>query len=133
MTHVTYLIGVGQLELPAVARPAYARLTAAVGQELQEELPELNGATAWGESLFVTNTSTDLTVVGIWAYGRKSKTGFIIRDTKKLVCTCVASQDGCWYHRPSQVGLVAHELFEAPVVLRQDKGVHLLDLSGPGQ
>ena len=48
--YVTYLIGVGQLELPAVARPAYAGLAAAVGQELQEELPELNGATACVEN-----------------------------------------------------------------------------------
>jgi len=44
----SHLIGVGELELPAVARPADEGLAGLVRQELQEKLPQLDGAAACG-------------------------------------------------------------------------------------
>ncbi len=41
-----HLVGVGEFELPAVSGPADDVLTARVGQQLQQELPQLNGATS---------------------------------------------------------------------------------------
>ena len=39
----THLIGVGHLELPAVPRPGDKVLTGLVGEQLQDELPQLDG------------------------------------------------------------------------------------------
>lgn len=41
------LVRIRQFELPAISCPAYARMTAAVCQKLQQKLPELNGPTAY--------------------------------------------------------------------------------------
>ena len=41
-----HLVGVGHLELPAVAGPADKMLAALVRQQLQQELPKLDGAAA---------------------------------------------------------------------------------------
>lgn len=41
-----HLIWVRELELPAVACPADEGLARLVGQQLQEKLPQLDGATA---------------------------------------------------------------------------------------
>ena len=43
---VSHLIRVGELELPAVAGPWDELLAALVGEELQQELPQLDGARA---------------------------------------------------------------------------------------
>lgn len=43
-----HLIWVGQLEFPAVACPADEGLARLVGQQLQEKLPQLDGAAACG-------------------------------------------------------------------------------------
>ena len=40
----THLIGIDHLELPAVAGPGDEGLTRLVAEQLQEELPELDGA-----------------------------------------------------------------------------------------
>lgn len=42
----THLIGIGQLELPAIACPRDEALTRLVQQQLQQELPELYGSRA---------------------------------------------------------------------------------------
>lgn len=44
----SHLIWVGKLELPAVACPADEGLARLVGQQLQEKLPQLDGAAACG-------------------------------------------------------------------------------------
>lgn len=44
----SHLIWVGELELPAVACPADEGLARLVGQQLQEKLPQLDGAAACG-------------------------------------------------------------------------------------
>ena len=43
---VSHLVRVGELELPAVAGPGDELLAALVGEELQQELPQLDGARA---------------------------------------------------------------------------------------
>ena len=43
---VSHLIRVGELELPAVAGPGDELLAALVGEKLQQELPQLDGARA---------------------------------------------------------------------------------------
>ena len=40
-----HLVGVGELELPAVARPADEVLAGFVGEKFQEELPQLDRST----------------------------------------------------------------------------------------
>ena len=44
----SHLIRVGELELPAVARPTDEGLAGLVRQELQEKLPQLDGTAACG-------------------------------------------------------------------------------------
>lgn len=41
-----HLVGVSQFEFPFVARPGYERLTSTIGQQFQQELPQLYGSTA---------------------------------------------------------------------------------------
>lgn len=41
-----YLVWVGKLELPAIARPADEGLTGLVSEQFQQELPQLDGSTA---------------------------------------------------------------------------------------
>lgn len=46
MAGKSYLIRVGELELPAISRPGDEALTGLVCQQLQQELPQLDGARA---------------------------------------------------------------------------------------
>lgn len=50
VTECSHLIWVGELELPAVSRPADEGLAGLVGQELQEKLPQLYGSAACKQS-----------------------------------------------------------------------------------
>ena len=54
---VSHLIRVGELELPAVAGPRYELLARLVGQQLQQELPQLDRARA-------LETATTLVFIG---------------------------------------------------------------------
>ena len=45
-----HLLGVNQLELPLAAGPGYAILAVTIRQQLEEKLPQLDGAGAcWGD------------------------------------------------------------------------------------
>ena len=55
-----HLVRVGHLELPAVASPADERLTGLVRQELQQELPQLDGPRAGEAGCLAGMMLTDL-------------------------------------------------------------------------
>lgn len=64
-----YLIWIGKLELPAITRPADEGLTGLVSEQLQQELPQLDGSTAWKDKGNTRHQCQQITAPSIPARG----------------------------------------------------------------
>lgn len=104
-----YLIRVSQLELPPISCPVYTWLAAAVCEELQQKLPQLNGTTSY------------IDIVEEILEGHLQRTQMYVSHTNfiyhllQTLPTCVTSKNSCWYHCSVQITVVAYIFSEAPV------------------